>query len=239
MKFGVDFGPIIYHDGQKFLVPADSGIETIADLEGKRICVLPNTTTQSNVISLFAEQGYEYMLMTERRPGEDFQDNGDVIEAYLRQRCDAMSSDESQLVSRQLKTTDPLDHRIIPAEPISYEPLAAAYAQGDDQWRQVVNYAIWATIYAEQLGIDKQSVAEIDEHSAPLLRQFTGQDPAAAEAYATLGLAPTFARDIIQTLGNYGEIYNAHLGALIEERGPNQVWSLHPDGRLFSPPFTP
>ncbi|MCB0133180.1 MAG: transporter substrate-binding domain-containing protein, partial [Caldilineaceae bacterium] len=65
---GIDFGPVIFHDGQKFLVPVDSDIYTLADLDGKQICVLPGTTSIDNVRTTFDDLGMSYELISERRP---------------------------------------------------------------------------------------------------------------------------------------------------------------------------
>ena len=237
----VNFGPVIFHDGQKFLVPVDSGIEELADLNGRSICVLPETTTYRNVVALFEDMNMDYELVVERRPGESFRDNEDVIEAYLRRKCEVLTSDESQLTSRRAELDDPKSHRVIPSEAISYEPLAPVIAEGDSQWQGIVNYAIWATIYAEQLGITSKNVSSVDAEANQVTRAFYGlsDENGSGPIALPLGLEADFARNIVAQVGNYGEIFERNLGNLIEDRGPNQVWELDREGRLFAPPFSP
>lgn len=37
---GLTFGPVVFHDGQGFLVPSGSGVSHAAQLSGERVCVL-------------------------------------------------------------------------------------------------------------------------------------------------------------------------------------------------------
>jgi general L-amino acid transport system substrate-binding protein len=52
-QLGLDFTAINFYDGQGFMVPADSGIESALDLDGATICVLTGTTTELNLADYF------------------------------------------------------------------------------------------------------------------------------------------------------------------------------------------
>ncbi len=236
---GIDFGPIIYHDGQKFLAPVDSGIHTLAQLDGQSICALPSTTTVENVKTTLDELGLTYHLITERRPEESFKDSEDVIEAYLRQKCTVMTGDESQLLARHTELMNPEEHTLFPERAISYEPLAPVLIENDSQWHDIITYAILTTIYAEELGINSTNVSQYDQSSTLLYKQFLGIPDDSIEEYvgSALGIDQSFSRNIIQQVGNYKEIYERNLGQIITERGPNQIWKLHNDGKLYSPPW--
>ncbi|MFN8493891.1 MAG: transporter substrate-binding domain-containing protein [Caldilineaceae bacterium] len=241
---GIDFGPVLFHDGQKFIVRTKQAINKLEDLKGKRICVQPATTTLTNTIAISNQLNLALHIITESR-GKPFGDTEAVVAAYALQpgTCDAMTGDESQLVTRQEFALS--EHKIIPEDAISYEPLAPALSEDDSQWRDVVSYAIWTTIYAEEIGVTQGNVAVKSAASAPLYQQFLND----AQIGKNLGLTPTFARKIIEKLGNYGEIYACNLGDVMPNRGPNQPflwydeqhqrWSSNPGGRLFSPPFVP
>ena len=239
--YGVDFGPVIFHDGQKFLVPRASGIDELSDLDRLRICVLPKTTTYRNTVSILEQLGITYTLVVERRPDESFLDTSDLVEAYLLDKCDAMTSDESQLLARRSQLPNLGDHKLIPPNVVSYEPLAPAISEGDDNWHDIVNYAIWATIHAEFLGINSTNVDEFTETGSRTARRFLGRDVDEPHELvgASLGLEPDFTYRIIVHVGNYAEIYSRNLDSIITDRGPNQVWELDREGRLFSPPFSP
>ena len=52
-------------------------------------------------------------------------------------------------------------------EVFSKEPLAPAVADGDTQWAQAVEWAIFATIQAEEFGIDSTNVDTFDDDRGP------------------------------------------------------------------------
>lgn len=236
---GVDFGPVIYHDGQKFLAPIDSGIQALADLDGQSICVLPHTTTVENLTTALDQLTVTYTLITERRPNEDFRDTEDVIEAYLRQKCTVMAGDESQLLARHMELVNPDDHTLFPQRAISYEPLAPVVIENDSRWRDVVAVAVLATIYAEELGIDSGNVEQYVASTTLLNQQFLGIPDARINEYVgpLLGLEQGFTQNIIKQVGNYGEIFDRNLGDIVTTRGPNQSWKLDNEGRFFAPPW--
>ena len=50
-----------------------------------------------------------------------------------------------------------------------------------------------------------------------------------------LGLPTDFAYQVVKQVGNYGEIFEAHLAPLGLERGVNALWTN--GGLLYAPPF--
>jgi general L-amino acid transport system substrate-binding protein len=120
-------------------------------------------------------------------------------------------------------------------ERISKEPLAPALRGGDDQWLEIVNWTVYATIQAEEFGITKDNVDSFLTSTDPTIRRFLGVDPGLGEA---IQLNPKFVYNIIKTLGNYGEIFERNVGKgtkIAFERGYNQLWTK--GGLLYSPPF--
>jgi general L-amino acid transport system substrate-binding protein len=224
------FGPTTFHDGQTFMVRADSGIATLDDLADKRVCVAEGTTSAQNLSDDFAARGvtFEPVLYSDENLLYPAYDNGD---------CDAVTSDSSQLVSKRQTLENPDDH-IILGDRISREPLGPAFIESDEQWRDVVTWVVYATIYAEELRVDQLNVGQqLADSSDPRVRRLLGLEGDFGEK---LGLAPDFAYQIISQVGNYADIYNRNLGpdtAFALERGPNKVWNLGSGGVLASPPF--
>ena len=69
----------------------------------------------------------------------------------------------------------------------------------------------------------------------PLVRRFLGVEGNMGESLSAA--RADYARVIIRTFGNYGEIYNRHLGPstpLALERQQNNVWTQ--GGLLYAPP---
>jgi general L-amino acid transport system substrate-binding protein len=128
----------------------------------------------------------------------------------------------------------PEDYMILP-EIISKEPLAPAVRHGDDQWRDIVDFAVLALIEAEELGIDSGNVDKMLESQDPRIQRFLGVTPGNG---AALGLDEKFAYNIVKQVGNYGEIFERNVGpdtSLGLERGLNDLWTR--GGLMYAPPF--
>lgn len=237
----LDFGPPIFYDGQAFLVHDASGIEELADLREKRICVLPDTTTIQNLRAEFEERGIKFTEVTKKENETPFRGNEDVFGAYALGRCDAVTSDQSQLIARQPSLPNSEEYDLIHDEDgvvvISKEPLAPLFVSGDKQWREVITYSVYATIHAAELDINREKI--LVKRNAPEvpIKAFLGIDDSDIEQHIgeSIGLPKNFALKIIERMGNYDEIYQRNLGDLIPERGLNQVWT--EGGLLISPPF--
>ena len=81
-------------------------------------------------------------------------ENVDLVqEAFVAGQCDGWSSDGSQLASRRSNYPDGPDSLVIFEDVFSKEPLTPAVIDGDTRWAQAVEWAIFATIQAEELGI--------------------------------------------------------------------------------------
>lgn len=224
------FGPTTFHDGQTFMARADSGIATLDDFDGKRICVARGTTSEQNLNDDFAARGIDFEAVL-------YDDENLLYPAYDAGDCDAVTSDSSQLVSKRQTLDDPTEH-IILGDRISREPLGPAFIENDEQWRDLVSWVVFATIYAEELRVD---IINIETQRAlsedPRVRRLLGLEGNFGEQ---LGVENDFAYQIVSLVGNYADIYNRNLGPetpFALERGPNKVWNLGAGGVLASPPF--
>ena len=86
---------------------------------------------------------------------------------------------------------------------------------------------------AEWDAVVKQSEADVSQTA---LRRFLGVDPGLGRK---LALPDDFVVQVIRSTGNYGEIYNRHLGpesAVAIPRGANRLAG--DGGLMISPPFT-
>ena len=237
---GARFLHTTFYDAQGMMVPADSGVESLADLEGETICVLSGTTTELNLETVFQADGIEYEPLA-------FEETDPLQEAFIQDRCGAWTSDKSQLAG--IRSNWPEEQGgpealTILDETMSKEPLGPVVRDGDDDWADAVNWAIYATVAAEELGVESGNVQEMLESTDPEILRLLGQ-PAPAELGGTpepfdagLGLPADFAVQVIEQVGNYGEIYDQNVGAgspLALERGLNALWI---DGGLqYAPPY--
>jgi len=140
-----------FYDGQGMMVAADSGIATIADLAGGIVCVAQGTTTEGNAAAEANRLGITWEVRA-------FESVDLIQQAFEAGQCDGWSSDVSQLTALRSAYPAGPEALTILAEVFSKEPLAPAVADGDTQWAQVVNWAILATIQAEEFGIDQSNV---------------------------------------------------------------------------------
>jgi general L-amino acid transport system substrate-binding protein len=237
---GARFLHTTFYDSQGMMVPADSGVQTLQDLAGETICVLAGTTTELNLETVFQAEGIEYEPLA-------FEETDPLQEAFIQERCGAWTSDKSQLAG--IRSNWPQDQGgpealTILEDTMSKEPLGPVVRDGDDDWADAVNWAVYATIAAEELGVTSANVQDELESSDPEVLRLLGQ-PAPAELGGTpepfdagLGLPADFAVQVIEQVGNYGEIYDRNVGAdspLALERGINALWT---DGGLqYAPPY--
>jgi general L-amino acid transport system substrate-binding protein len=228
----LSFGPIVYYDGQGFLVPADSEVRKPSDLAGRTICVVTGTTTELNLADWMRQQGLPYTSLK-------FQSHDQNYAAYLQGRCAALTSNLALLASRRSTFPDPSAHRLLP-ETISKEPNAPAVSQSDPVWADAVRWTLYGLIQAEEQGLTQANVkqrlasAEADPSQVKLRRLLGVEGSLGRE----LGLPADFLPRAIEAVGNYGEIFERHLGRgspLKLERGRNQLWTR--GGLMVSPPF--
>ncbi len=224
---GLDFGMVNYYDGQGFLVPKKLGVKSAKELDGATVCVLPGTTTELNVADYFRSNGMKMNPVV-------IENNAELAQAFFAGRCDCLTSDASQLAGTRAVAPNPGDYIILP-EIISKEPLAPAVRHGDNQWKDIVTYTVYALIEAEELGITSQNVDEMLKSENPVVQRFLGVTEGNGKA---LGLDEKFAYNIVKKVGNYGEVFERNVGvntSLGIERGLNALWTN--GGLMYSPPF--
>jgi len=227
---GLMFAPTTFHDGQSFLVRRDSGITSLNDLANKRICAGSGTTSLLNLRDDFAARAITFELVEIQ--GEDA-----LYKAYLDQQCDAVTSDSSQLAVKRATFVKSDEHLVL-GDRISREPLGPVVAEGDTQWFDIVSWAVYATMYAEELRIDRTNVDDFLLNSGdPRARRLLGVEGDIGQRF---GLPADFGYQIVSQVGNYADIYNDNLGEstiFAIDRGPNKAWNLGGGGVLASPPF--
>jgi len=220
---------ITFYDGQGFMVRSDSGVTQIEDLNGATVCVTSGTTTELNLADAFRQRGLDFTPVV-------FEDTASVYGAYQEGRCDAVTSDLSQLASIRSGFENPQEHEILNIT-ISKEPLTPAVPAGDEQWADIVKTIIWGLINAEELGITQANVAEMVNSENIEVRRLLGGEGTWGQE--DLGLENDVMVQVIQAVGNYGEIYDRYMGpngsAFTLARGLNSLWT--DGGLIYAPPL--
>jgi general L-amino acid transport system substrate-binding protein len=214
---GLNFVHVNYYDGQGFLIPKKLGVKSAKQLGGATVCVLPGTTTELNAADYFRKNGMQWKPVV-------IEQNAELNKAFFSGRCDCLTSDLSQLAAQRSVAPNPADYVLLP-EIISKEPLAPVVRHGDDQWFDIVNWAVMALIQAEEFGITSKNVDEMLKSQDPEIQRFLGVTPGLGKA---LGLDEKWAYNTIKQVGNYGEIFERNVGKntpLGLERGLNALWT--------------
>jgi general L-amino acid transport system substrate-binding protein len=229
---GLSFAPTTFYDGQGMMVPAASGITTLKALAGKPICVESGTTTELNLADRMRELGVAYTPLK-------FQTGDQTYAAYLGGRCNAVTSDRSQLAAKRSSFPNPEAHTLL-KDVMSKEPLTPATTNADPAWADAVRWTVNALIQAEELGITKANIsskvaeAKANPNQADL-RRFLGVE---GDFGKQLGLPADFVVKIISAVGNYGEVFDRNVGPASQlklDRGVNNQWTK--GGLMYSPPF--
>jgi len=214
-----NFTWVMFYDGQGFIVPVDSGITTIEQLDGATICVTSGTTTELNLADAFRQRNLNFTPVT-------FEDTASVYGAYEEGRCDAATSDKSQLAAVRSGFANPEAHVILDIT-ISKEPLTPAVPAGDDQWFDIVKITMWGLINAEELNVTQANVEDMKASDNVTVQRLLGVEGDWGQA--DLGLSPDAMVQAIKAVGNYGEIYDRFMGpngtSFTLDRGLNNLWT--------------
>ncbi|NUN66361.1 amino acid ABC transporter substrate-binding protein [Pseudanabaena biceps] len=202
--------------------PDESAI-VIKDLANKKICVETGINA-TNLESAFTEANIQFNSVV-------LPDLDGVLNAYVKGECEAVSSEKSQLAAWRSKLPRPADHKILDLS-LSKEPLSPALVGNDDRWRDIVTWVIYATFYAEELGISTDNYTIFKDTKNPEVAKFLGTSDSLG---IELGLAPDWTTQILKQVGNYSDIYKRNLTPLDIPRGLNRNWKQ--GGLLYAMPF--
>ena len=225
---GLDFVGITYYDGQGFMVPKKLGVKSAKELNGASICVLSGSTSELNIADYFRTNKMTFRPVL-------FEDPDQSRAAFFGGRCDAYSGDQARLyATRAANAPNPDDYVVLP-EIISKEPLGPVVRHGDNQFADIVRWAQYAMIEAEEYGITSKNVDEMLKSENPSIKRILGVTPGMGKA---LGVDEKWVYTIVKQVGNYGESFDRNVGKdspLKVERGQNELWTK--GGLQYAPPI--
>ncbi len=224
---GLNFTAVVFYDGQGFLVRKSAGVRSGRDLQGATICTFAGSTSELNLADWARANNIRYTPLV-------FEQNDEARIAYDNGRCDAISTDASQLIGLITALRTPSDHIVLP-DRISKEPLTPAVRQGDDQWNDIVRWTIFALIEAEELGVTQANAEQMLQSDNPSIRRLLGN---AGDHGPMMGLDRRWAYNAIRAVGNYGEIFERNVGSespIGLARGINDLWTR--GGLMYAPPI--
>lgn len=224
---GLDFTRVMVFDGQGFMVRKKLGVKSGKELNGATFCLTTGATTESNVSDFFRTHGMTFKQVT-------FGSMGEAQKAYDQGRCDVFVTDKFGLGARRLAMTNPDEHVILP-ETISNEPISPMVPHGDQVWKDIVVWTLNALIAAEEYGVTSKNIDTMaNDAKNPFVQRLLGKT---GKFGGKIGLGPQWAYRAIKSVGNYGEIWENHLGkhGLGMARGKNELYTN--GGLIIAPPF--
>src|SRR5205823_7317464 len=94
-QLGLNFAPVVFYDGQGFMVPKKLGVKTAKELNGATVCVQPGTTTELNLADYFRGNKMDFKPVVIEKIDE-------VYAAFFSGRCDVMTGDATALGAQRI-----------------------------------------------------------------------------------------------------------------------------------------
>jgi ABC-type amino acid transport substrate-binding protein len=134
----VDFSNVVFVESGGIVVKSDRGLRGLADLSGRKVGVVPETTTERRLRRALSERGIELELVPIR-------DAKDGRERLIADELDAVAGDRLVLVG-QVADAGKADAFAIVDADFSVEPYAFALPRNDADFRLEVNRGL-AEVY--------------------------------------------------------------------------------------------
>ncbi|HXQ22753.1 MAG TPA: transporter substrate-binding domain-containing protein [Candidatus Acidoferrales bacterium] len=218
----------VFYDHQGLLVNKTTGIRSLADLKGKKICVLVGTEIERQLTAYMQREKISFI------PGP-FSEEGEMEAAFVTRNCAAVSADVSQLAYERIAFRSMAQNFEILPEIVAEDPLAPAVRTGDPQWAAIVDWTMQALIQAEESGVTQANVKAMKASGDMLVERLLGVQKGYGQF---LSLDDDWAARAIEAVGNYGEIFDRDLGSASPmklDRGLNKLWTQ--GGLIYADPM--
>ena len=130
----VDFSLMTFVDGGSLLTASNATIHQLNDFAGKRIAVIPGTTTEKALADFLKKKSITVQMVRVK-------DHAEGLRAIEDGRADAFASDRGILIGLAVATKEPA--RFFLADVLfSYEPYGLVMRRGDPAFRLAVNRAL-------------------------------------------------------------------------------------------------
>ncbi|WP_088142523.1 amino acid ABC transporter substrate-binding protein [Achromobacter xylosoxidans] len=211
-----------YYDSQGVMVSDKLGVKKLRELDGATVCVQPGTVTELDLADWFRSQSLRFRPVVIEKYDE-------IVRAFSAGRCDAFTSDKSQLAASRMTLENP-DSYVILDENISKSPLGPMVRQGDDNWVNIVRWSLNAMLEAEEFGITSSNVDAQLKANSPNVQRILGVTPGMGR---NMGVDDKWAYNIVKQVGNYGESYERNLGISSPMKLPRALNAQWRDGGLM------
>ncbi|MFP5221955.1 MAG: transporter substrate-binding domain-containing protein [Acidobacteriota bacterium] len=153
---------------------------------------------------------------------------------FMSGECKGVLGDEIVLAAERSLTPEGESLIEIIAQQHSREPISPVARQDDGQWATVLRGVLSLLVAAEECGLTRANIADVANRSVAG-RQLLERAAAMAKP---LGIPPDWGVRVIESVGNYGEMFARNLGAgssLKLDRDLNRLWK--DGGLIWAPPL--
>jgi len=212
--------PVIYFEPAVLLTSNNISNALSAKLLDASICSLTSSFSENAALNYSEQHDRNWTMPKNFSPAPmQFKSFAHALDSMQANQCDAISgrlaSLQTLIANKQLAD----QYHLLALRKIDAIPVVGVIADDESEWRELVSQSIWTPMKAQAQGKTAKSVSN----------DFNSQ----YWSVTKLDIAnPSL---IVQTLGNYGEMYQRHFGRLNIPTGLNNHFLSHNDGRLVAP----
>lgn len=225
----VEFGPAVLHDeqalaGWRSLPPGRSEAST-----QRSVCVVESSPAAQVLADFLTRTGRSWQVRQTKQWD-------DALQLFLGRGCDFITAPRLMLETTLIATKTASDI-VFEAEPLArlmVAPVTTLADNGGRDWARVVRWSMFALMLADQKGVSAAHAGRPGDITDDEIRRLFNPS-IAGQGWPALA---DWALRIVSELGNYGEIFERHLGKQSPfglDRGANRPWSQ--GGMLYPPPF--
>ncbi len=216
----VDMSPVIYFERTVLLSSNTIDHAHSPLLHNANICSLSSSFSENAALDYSQQLELNWTVPVNFLPEPmTFSSYAQAFESLKSNQCYAiagrLASLKTMMVNKQLDD----QYHLVALRITDSIPVVGVIMADQPQWHELVNQSIWTPIKAQAQGKTAKNVPnQFNQHY-----------------WSKVKLDNINASLIVQSLGNYAEIYDRHFGRLQIPAGPNNHYLAHPDGRLISP----
>jgi general L-amino acid transport system substrate-binding protein len=133
-------GPAVFYETHSLMVKENSAAGRLEDLAGMRICFVTGSGAQRSLESFFEAKHLQFLRLA-------FSEAGEMADAYLAGRCDAVADESTSLAMLRLQDGAKAG-RILP-QPLAVFPVMAYTTVTDGKWAAAVAWTIHTLVRAD------------------------------------------------------------------------------------------
>lgn len=223
---------LLYYDQQGFLARGNKEASSMEDFRGAKVCAVANTADYSNVEDFSLRYDLDFSLLP-------FNSEERAKQAFLLNRCQILTGNRiflNGVLQTSFENYDPEESEVqLLPEAVALKPSYILVAKDNDKLQAIARWIVNALQLSDLYGISSANAKVKIGLKNSSQRNLVGDD---SKLWLSFGLNPTWVRQALSFVGNYGEIYERNFGknsSLKLDRAENNYLK---DGGLINPiPF--